>query len=241
MIPYFLVVSIAAFLTTMLGGLMALRYRRFSAILSAFTGGVLIAVAVVDILPETIDMAILISLPLVILFLFTGSGFALLLLFERGHHLQTQPGSGNRRRTVGLAAGSEMVAHSFLEGLAIGVAFEINIGVGLAIALAVILHDISDGMSIVTIMGASGFSTRASLSMLVLESSATGLGIAFSLFFLVPANIVAVVLAFIAGGLFYIGALEMIPHAVRNSTRIAVPAVVGISGFAFICFIIAAM
>ena len=45
-----------------------------------------------------------------------------------------------------------LVMHSFLDGAAIGIAYQANASMGFIVALAVISHDFTDGINTVVIM-----------------------------------------------------------------------------------------
>ncbi len=236
MIAYSVAAVIASFAFTMLGGLLAIRYRNLAVTFSAFAGGVLIAIAAVDVLPETINMATISSVPIAAVAVIALSGFVFLLVLSRREDWGAASPTG-KGRTTGIFAGLEMIGHSLLEGLAIAVAFEIGVSVGLVVALAVIVHDSSDGLTLTTMLIRSGQSVRTTWIMLLAEGIAPAIGVSLTIAFDVPASFVALLLAFIAGGFLYVGALEMLPHAVRSSTGLAYPALVGAVGFSAICLV----
>jgi zinc transporter ZupT len=60
---------------------------------------------------------------------------------------------------VGVMAISEVILHSLLEGVVIALGFDIDVGVGIVVSIAVIGHDLSDGVSAMTVMLWLGQST----------------------------------------------------------------------------------
>ena len=71
------------FVSTMAGGLFAVRYRKRFGILAAFAAGVLIAVSFFDLLPEAFRLATKAGVPLEQVMYVTAVGFIFLLILER--------------------------------------------------------------------------------------------------------------------------------------------------------------
>ena len=84
---------------------------------------------------------------------------------------------------VGVASAVALAAHSFLDGVGIGLAFQVDNTVGFAVALAVIAHDFADGLNTVTVMRTHGNSRRRQVVMLVVDAVAPVLGALSTLFF----------------------------------------------------------
>jgi len=113
----------------------------------------------------------------------------------------------------GLFATSQLSAHSFIDGLAIGFAFEADIHVGIIIAIAVICHDFTDGLSTVAVMLNSGNSLKNSIRMLLLDAIAPVLGAVVALFITIQQYYIVLLLPFFAGGFLYLGASDLLPQA----------------------------
>lgn len=120
----------------------------------------------------------------------------------------------------GLFATSELSVHSFIDGLAIGFGFEADIHIGIIIAIAVICHDFTDGLSTVTVMLNSGNTLVNSLRMLFLDAVAPVLGAVVTLFIQVPQYYIVVLLPFFAGGFLYLGASDLLPEAHEKNPQI---------------------
>ena len=71
------------FVSTLAGGLFAVRYRKRSGILAAFAAGVLIAVSLFDLFPEAFRLAATAGVPLERVMYVTAVGFIFLLILER--------------------------------------------------------------------------------------------------------------------------------------------------------------
>jgi ZIP family zinc transporter len=117
----------------------------------------------------------------------------------------------------GVFATSELSVHSFIDGLAIGFGLQVDFHVGIIIAVAVICHDFTDGLSMVAVMLNSGNSLKNSLRMLFLDAVAPVLGVVATLFFQLPQFIMVLLLPFFAGGFLYLGASDLLPQAHENN------------------------
>lgn len=103
--------------------------------------------------------------------------------------------------------------HSLVDGLTIGVAFQVSAGVGALAALAVILHKISEGSCLYTMLLGGNFSPRRSLYLSGLVALATPLGATLAYFFAsqLTGETLGRLLAAAAGGFIYIGASDLVP------------------------------
>jgi zinc transporter ZupT len=206
------------FVSTLAGGLFAVRYRERFGILAAFAAGVLIAVSLFDLLPEALRLATNAGVPLEQVMYVTALGFIFLLILERYfsvHRVCLPDGTctNERHPKGGLFGASELSAHSFMDGLAIGIGFQVEFHVGTIVAFAVIAHDFSDGLNTVTVMLNSGNSLRSSLKMLLLDAIAPMLGVLSTLAIRIPEDYLILFLPFFAGGFLYLGSADLLPQA----------------------------
>ena len=79
-----------------------------------------------------------------------------------------------------------LIGHSFMDGVGIGLAFQVSSAVGITVAIAVIAHDFCDGLNTVSLMLVHSNSARRSLTMLLFDALAPVLGAASTLAFRVP-------------------------------------------------------
>jgi zinc transporter ZupT len=83
------------------------------------------------------------------------SGFLLFHVFEKFvpiHKASEAQYGPHRHPSLGTARAAALSGHSFLDGLSIGVAFQVSPAVGTAVALAVIGHRFADGFDTTTFM-----------------------------------------------------------------------------------------
>ncbi|HEV2474633.1 MAG TPA: hypothetical protein VGS41_18295, partial [Chthonomonadales bacterium] len=147
--------GIATLLSTFFGGLFALRNRSSLHLILGFSAGAVIGVAFFDLLPEAISLtgrSVGATTPSAIV----ACGFLLFMLLNRAillhpHHPDHEENCENASHRGRLGAGS-LSLHSFLDGLGIGVAFQVSARVGLVVGAAVLAHDFSDGINTVTVI-----------------------------------------------------------------------------------------
>jgi len=206
------------FISTLGGGLFAVRYRKRIGMLAAFSAGVLIAVSLFDLLPETFRLAAAAGVPLERVMYVTAVGFIFLLVLERyfSIHRVCQPDgtcTNVHHHKGGFFGAAELSAHSFIDGLAIGIGFQLEFHVGIIVAVAVIAHDFSDGLNTVTVMLKSGNSLRSSFKMLLLDALAPVLGVLSTYVIRIPEDYLLLFLPFFAGGFLYLGSSDLLPQA----------------------------
>lgn len=118
-----------------------------------------------------------------------------------------------RAPQVGLTAAAAMVGHSAMDGVAIGAAFQVGGGMGLAVALAVIAHDFADGFNTYTLTSLYGNDRRKAIMMLVADAVAPVAGAASTLFVTIPERLLGCYLGLFGGVLLYLAAAEILPEA----------------------------
>ncbi len=205
-------ISIATFVSTMIGGSLALRLRDRLHLILGFSAGAVIAVAFFDLMPEALElgeeygtqnMLSMVALGFLVYLLLD----RLLLLHSHAHEDHEQEQSRGHVR-----AGSLSI-HSFLDGVGIGLAFQVSTAVGAVVALAVLAHDFSDGINTVNVVTRHGGSRQKALRWLLVDACAPVLGIIASLFFFLSGAHLGLLLALFAGFFLYIGASDLVPES----------------------------
>ena len=213
-----------AVLTTLSGGVFALKARARIHLVLGFTAGVLLGVVAFDVLPEIVELnnrlgrsidATMVAL--VVGFLFFHAAEKLLLI----HHGQEAAYAGHHHPAVGFLSALALVGHSFLDGVGIGFAFQVSASAGALVALAVVAHDFADGMNTVSLMLAHRNPPRRALGMLALDAAAPIAGAASTLLLHLPPAALVIYLGLFAGFLLYIGAADILPeaHSGRSSPK----------------------
>jgi len=213
-------VATAAFVSTLFGGAVALRYRDRLHWILGFTAGVLLAVVAFDLLPEIFALTNATrssyTLPMVALVV----GFLAFHVVEKCTIIhaahEDEYSADHKHPELGFVSALALSAHSFFDGLGIGLGFQLSTSVGVTVALAVIAHDFSDGLNTVALSLVNGNTPRRSTGLLLLDASAPVLGAVCTLFLHVDDRPLLVYLGFFAGFLLYIGASDILPEAHAN-------------------------
>ena len=234
-----LLLSIATFFSTLGGGLFALKFRERLHFILSFTAGVLLGVVGFDILPEVFGLAARRGIDVMPAMVALVAGFLVFhslekfVLMHQEHETSYAP---HHHPQVGFLSALALVGHSFMDGVGIGLAFQISNAVGIAVAIAVIAHDFCDGLNTVSLMLAHRNTAFRSKAMLVLDALAPILGAASTLVFQVPPFMLMLYLGFFAGFLLYIAASDILPMAHSRARSATVLVLIGLTclGAAFI-------
>jgi zinc transporter ZupT len=208
------VYALSAFLMTLAGGAFALRYRRYLLYIMAFSSGLVIGVAFLDLIPEVVEAAFHEGIPIRSLMVTVVVGFLGIFLLEKLTiiHSEKQHDAPGHHHNVGLVGALGLSFHSFLDGLAIGVGFQAGPRIGLVVLLAVVAHDFADGLNTVTFMLAARNNNVRTVSLLAVDAVAPVLGALCAGMFRIDPRIVAFQLSFFAGFLLYLGASDLLPQ-----------------------------
>ncbi|MFI0236927.1 ZIP family metal transporter [Streptomyces sp. NPDC016845] len=211
-------VALGAFVMTLVGGWTARRVTDRRHLVLGLAGGLMLGVVGLDLLPEALDAADgpVFGVPAALLLFVAGFLAAHVLehlLAQRQAAHGADEHEGGRVPEVGLTAAGAMVGHSMMDGIAIGAAFQVGGGMGVAVALAVIAHDFADGFNTYTITRLYGNARRKATIMLLADAAAPVVGAASTLLFTIPEQLLGGYLGFFGGVLLYLAAAEILPEA----------------------------
>ena len=218
-------VALLTVVSTGVGGIFALRHRDQLHHILGFTAGVIIGVVAFDVLPEIAHLSRHTHTSFKVPMIALAAGFLFFHGIEKSllvHNAHEHEYAGHRHaRSVGVASAVALIGHSLTDGIAIGLAFQVSHDVGYAVAIAVIGHDFADGLNAVSLMLAHGNSRRRTTVMLVLDAVAPMVGAALTLLFTVPDEGLLIYLGVFAGFLLYIGASDVLPEAHADHPSLA--------------------
>lgn len=206
-------VALATAAATSVGGIAALRLGQAMGLLLGFGAGAVTGVALFDLLPEALQIGGG-AVTAATLLAGTAVGFAAYLVFDRAV-LHLQPEGAERGH---LRAGL-LTCHSLMDGLGIGLAFQVSTTAGLILALGVLAHDLLDGANTVVLSLSGGTGARAARRWLAADAVAPAVGMALASRLAVPAPWLALLLAVFAGMFLNIGAGELLPKSHLSRPR----------------------
>jgi zinc transporter ZupT len=153
-----LLISLGAFVATLLGGLFAIRFKDKLHLILGFSAGALIGAAFFDLLPESITVgshyySIGTMCVWVAVGIFTYLVIDRCLHMRAGHvhdngHEETHHEHDSAKGNVGAFT---LVVHSLFDGVAIGLASLVPAALPI-VAAAVLAHDFSDGINTVNLV-----------------------------------------------------------------------------------------
>ena len=217
-----------------------MRYKDKQHLILGFTAGVLLGIVSFDIFPEIITQVNNFKIdpvgPMIALVI----GFLAFHVIEKLlliHSLDEEHYSEHKHPRVGVLSALALSGHSFIDGVGIGLGFQVNPAVGFLVAIAVIGHDFSDGLNTVSLMLAHRNSNKMSLQFLLLDAVAPVLGVVSTLFFQIPEKFLVYYLGMFAGFLLYIGASDVLPEA-HSTHRSNITILMTLTGVIFMFVIV---
>lgn len=155
-----------------------------------------------------------------IFFLFILIGILLFFILEKfitWHHCHDRECKIHHPSTIGpmIIIGDSL--HNFIDGLIIGGSFLINIPLGIATTLAVLLHEIPQEIGDFGVLIHAGYSKKKALLLNFLSALTAIIGTVVALTVgAMSESFIAYLLPFAAGGFIYIAASDLIPELHKN-------------------------
>jgi zinc transporter ZupT len=198
----------------MAGGLFALKFQDRLHLVLGFSAGAVMAVAVLDLLKEAVEMAAGTRDALTVMAIAV-LGSLVYMAFDRAARRGEDSADGCR----GHLGAASLTIHSFLDGLAVGLAFKISVKIGIPVSVAVLAHDFSDGINTVNVSLFGGIRARGTRMWLIADALAPLLGIGVASILSFPPNRLAPVLALFAGFFLYMGWSELSPESYHRHPK----------------------
>ena len=213
-----LYIALAASVATFIGGSFALKFRDKLHLILGFSAGAVAGVALFDLLPEAIDLGTKYHSAATVS-LFIAAGFFGYLILDRLILLHTHEEDSEVNAPRGFFGALTLSAHSFLDGIAIGVGFQASVAVGIVVTAAVLTHDFSDGINTVNLVLKNGGTWRQAFKWLLVDAAAPVAGAASTLLFRIPESAIGLVLAIFVGTFLYLSASDLIPESHHRHPR----------------------
>ena len=196
--------------------------------LLGFAGGVLLATATLQLIPEAIELSEGMAPYYSIL-----GGVVVFFVLERifrGFHTHQQEKKQSKTPGHLVILGDGL--HNLIDGVTIGVAFQINPAIGVGATLAIAAHEIPQEIADFIILRKSGFSRAKALTLNLASALTSIIGVLVTFAFgNVIGGIEGILLAFTAGIFLYIAAADIIPelnHDHPTGSKYALPLLSGV-------------
>jgi zinc transporter, ZIP family len=238
MVTVAILAALGSFLATLVGGAVAVRLRDERHLVLGLAAGVMLGVVFFDLLPEAFENSPHPGAGPPAAMLTAAAGFLSLHVAERvalrhgAHHdhREDRPHHGLGLERIGLTAAGGLVLHSTLDGVGIGAAFQGGTDVGIAVAIAVIAHDLADGFNTFTLTELYGNSRTRAFVLLGLDAVAPVVGAVIGTVIRFPPTVIGLYLGYFAGVLLYIATANVLPeaHADHPTRATVVLTIVGV-------------
>ncbi|MEK6932866.1 MAG: ZIP family metal transporter [Nanoarchaeota archaeon] len=181
--------------------------RKYSIYIVSFAAGVLLTFALTHLIPDSLELYDN-SLMIVLL------GFLIFYLIEHFvmHHSFHE--SYETKHNAGKTAVIGLGFHSLIDGVVIGAGFEISTELGFITTLAVIAHELPEGMTSMAVLLHANIKKFWAVFYSFLVALATPFGATLTLFFLndITESILGILIALSAGSFLYVAASDLVPE-----------------------------
>jgi zinc transporter ZupT len=219
-----LLAGIVASAAEILGGALVARKHDLSKTIQeyliALGAGFLLALVMIDLLPESIENVGVLA-PLLMLLGFSVIHFVEHTIVKHLHFGEETHSDVMLSKVASYSAFWGLFIHAFFDGLAISAGMYYNFSMGIMIFVAITLHKFPEGLTIASIMLASKQSRQTALRASAGVAGGTIIGI-LMIFFLknMDPAITGYAFAFSAGAALYVSASDLIPEINRSDNRL---------------------
>ncbi len=214
-----LILSTIAMASDLLGGVLFLHpaiARMDNRYIVGLASGVVISATFFELLPEArvSENA-----------LFLATGFFLFYILEKVVMLHSCGEKECESHTLGWVAAVGMASDNIIDGIGIAVGYATDPVIGVVITLAVIIHELPQGITTAVLMKNSGFRLRDIFLTLLLAGIMYPAGAYLSRY--IPEELHATTIAFVAGSFLYIGVGDLLTEAHKTFNIRVVFSVIG--------------
>ncbi|MFA5792165.1 MAG: ZIP family metal transporter [Candidatus Paceibacterota bacterium] len=217
---HLILVALAIFLSVLFGGLFAIKFRDKLHLILGFSAGSVIGIAFFDLLPESFELGLekydfgYISLIIAI-------GFLFFLILDRwvaphSHHDEHCENHSHK----GVLGAASLSFHSLMDGLIVGLSFQVSVELGIAIAIAIIVHAFSDGINVTNMIMRVGGEISSAKKWLLFGALAPVIGVVMSKFIKVEETSLSILVALFCGFFLYIGASDLLPESHHKHPKV---------------------
>ena len=206
---------------------------RNSHYVNSFAAGLIMALVFFHLMPEAIELSEMAFYPALFIGFFAFFLLENFVVIHSGSEIhycldEDEEGLGLHTSRIGVMAFSGLAFHSLIDGIIIGVGFELSTEIGFLAAIAVILHEMPEGITSFAIINEVMPDKSKILSVIV--AIATPSGALFSLLFIgsLTEPFIGILLALAAGTFIYVAASDLIPQThEKNNLQNLIAFIVG--------------
>lgn len=182
--------------------------------LISFSAGVILSFSFIHLLPEAAELTPQAFLIVLLSFL----GFYV-LEHSLSLHVCKEKDECEPHQTFTLVSWVGLLVHSLIDGIVIGVGFEVSLALGILSTLAVLLHELPEGISSMAVMLYGGYSVARAVTYSSLVALATPIGaiVSFLLLGRAEESFIGELLSIAAGSFLYVAASDLIPEIHKKS------------------------
>jgi zinc and cadmium transporter len=220
---------------TLLGIFLVLRaetwVQRHTVYLISFAAGALVALSLLDVLPEAFELNNY-GMHWALLSFLAFYALEKSVVVHAGHEeiRECQPESeAHRRHSFGVISFLGIGFHSLLDGVVIGAGFADSHITGIVTTIGVTLHEFPEGLSILSILFHAGFGRAQAIVYSTAVALATPIGAVAGYLFLqgLGSSVLGALLGIAAGSFLYISASDLLPETHRQTSPFILPTVAG--------------
>lgn len=182
--------------------------------LLSFSAGILLSFSLMHLLPEAVELT-------ESGYLWAMGSFFVFYLIEHllGIHRCEEEKECRSHETFSLVSWIGLLVHSVIDGIVIGAGFEVSQSLGVLSTLAVLLHELPEGISTMSVMLYGGYTTKEAVKQSSWVALATPLGAIGTYFLLrnIDNSFLGILLAIAAGSFLYVAASDLIPEIHKKS------------------------
>jgi zinc transporter ZupT len=188
---------------------LAIKYSHY---VNSFAAGALITIALVHLIPESIELTSNALLAVLVSFM----AFYLLetaVVFHSGSVIHFPEDCPVKTHNKGPVIFSGLFLHSLIDGFIIAVGFKVSLGLGLFAATGVILHELPEGITSFTlIMRSIQRKTALILSVTIALATPFGAAIALGPLSGLSESMLGIMMAIAGGSFLYVAAADLLPE-----------------------------
>ena len=222
--PLLLVFLVAVASATLLGGAVPLRFDRHGRLFLFFSAGALIALALVELIPEGLAGSHGAEAPRMVLVV---GAFLATMLLDKLHVLHPHehgmdaacPPTEHEHPPLAMHGAIGLIVHSAVDGLALAAAGRGSLAAAVTVALALAAHKFADGLTTVSLVLAHHHRKRQAVRLLAANTAVLLVGFAVGMAVPLGEQQLAGLLLVMAGFFLYLGATDLIPSLATPRCR----------------------